>query len=35
MILEYEEKPNYNKLKFMLIKELLDDNIVPNKIFNF
>ncbi len=35
MILEYEEKPNYNKLKFLLIKELLDDNIVPNKIFNF
>jgi hypothetical protein len=35
MILEYEEKPNYSKLKFLLIKEILDDNIVPNKIFNF
>ena len=35
MLIEYEEKPNYNKLKFLLTKELLNDNIVPNKIFNF
>jgi hypothetical protein len=35
MKLEYYEKPNYNKLQFLLVKELLNDNIVPNKIFNF
>jgi hypothetical protein len=35
MALDYYEKPNYNKLKFLLVNELLNDNIVPNKIFNF
>jgi hypothetical protein len=35
MLIDYEEKPNYNKLRFLLTKELLNDDVVPNKVFNF
>ena len=29
MNLEYEEKPNYNKLKFLLVKILIDQDFFP------
>ena len=28
--LEFAEEPNYNKIKFLITKNLLDQNIVPN-----
>ena len=28
--LEFAEEPNYNKIKFLITKNLLDCNIVPN-----
>ena len=30
--LEYEEEPNYNKLKLMLVKILLGKGVVPNPV---
>ena len=27
--IEYTEEPNYNKLKFMLVSILLENNVVP------
>ena len=29
--LAFDEEPNYNKLKFMLVKNLLDSDIIPSK----
>ena len=29
--LQFDEKPDYNKLKFLLIKALLDSNNTPDK----
>jgi len=33
--LGYKEKPNYDELRFLLKKNLLDQNIVPNKYFDW
>ena len=33
--LEFEEEPNYSYLKFVLIKNLLDVNIVPSKTLDW
>ena len=33
--LKYDEKPDYNKLRFLLTKILLDDEIVPSKKFDW
>ena len=33
--LKFEEKPDYDKLKFMLIKTLLDSNQTPDKKFDW
>lgn len=33
--LKFEEKPDYDKLKFMLIKTLLDSNETPDKKFDW
>ena len=32
---EFKEKPNYNKLRFLLEKNLLDKNTVPNKQYDW
>jgi hypothetical protein len=33
--LEFEEKPDYARLKFMLQKIMLDKEYIPNKIFDW
>lgn len=33
--LKFEEEPNYNKIKFMITKNLLDVNIVPNYSYDW
>ena len=35
MQIKFEEEPNYNKLKFLLIKCLLDADDVPDKRYDW
>ena len=34
-LLKYDEEPNYNKLRFLLEKELLDGNFLPDSRFSW
>ena len=33
--LKYDEEPNYNKLNFILVKELMSENLSPSKEFDW
>ena len=33
--MEYDQTPDYSKLRFMLTKVLLDKNVVPDKQFDW
>jgi len=33
--LKFDEEPNYNKLNFILVKELMSQNISPSKEFDW
>ena len=35
MSLKFDEEPNYNKLKFLLTKSLLDSGYVPDKHYDW
>jgi len=35
MSLQFDEEPNYNKLKFLLTKSLLDSGYVPDKHYDW
>lgn len=33
--IEFKEKPNYSKLRFLLERNLLESNEVPNKVYDW